>query len=304
MGPYELFILGSIGLLTLIVILLSALWKNKFAAMQGMIISMFFGMNVGLTAGVLFGVVYRGDLYTSTMLSIAIGVVAGSVCGSFFGMISILEGLMAGLMGGMMGAMVGEMISSEQSVRLVQLFLYLSISTVFIILILRTPRSSKVETRRWYLKPLLLFGLLFLYVSEGTAYIQKVTMKTGEENAAHLHQEMLSKESVHSQEIFIEARDMDYSKKEIVVQKDKPIRLQLINFDSVDHDIEMELPYTGMVQESDHPHASKENRIHLHAGAENFATVTFTPIQSGVFRFVCSIPGHAEVGMIGKFVVD
>ncbi|WP_432359781.1 hypothetical protein [Sporosarcina sp. UB5] len=167
MSFYHFFVLSSLGLLTFIVVLWTRTLKKVLATMQGMVISMFFGMNVGLTAGVLLGVTYQGNLFLSTILSMAIGILAGSLCGLCFGLLSVLEGFMAGLMGGMMGAMVGEMIRADQSISLVQIFLFLSVSTLFIIPILATPKGSKVKSKKWILKPLTLAAIIIILMISG-----------------------------------------------------------------------------------------------------------------------------------------
>src|SRR5690625_2436820 len=167
MGNYGLFVLSSLGLLSIVVVTLVILWRNKLQKMQGLAISMFFGMNVGLTAGVLLGVTYQGDLYLSTILSMLIGILAGALCGLCFGLLAVLEGVMAGLMGGMMGAMLGEVINMHESTNLIQIFLFLSISTIFLIVILKTPENRKLKNKIWVLKPILLAFFIMIYMITG-----------------------------------------------------------------------------------------------------------------------------------------
>ncbi|MEZ7171045.1 hypothetical protein [Sporosarcina sp. OR05] len=166
-GNPQLFVLVSLAVITLLIIWLAARFRKVLLPMQGMIISMFFGMSVSLTVGVLFGVAYHGNLFHSTMIAIGIGVLAGSLCGVWFGLLAILEGFMAGMMGGMMGAMLGAMINVEQSGMLIQLLLLMTVSTIFIILLLKTPRHATITTKRWLLKPVLL-GLIVLAYAIGS----------------------------------------------------------------------------------------------------------------------------------------
>ncbi|WP_391201552.1 hypothetical protein [Psychrobacillus sp. L4] len=148
MGYYQLFILASITVLTLIIVILARKSKKIFNPMQGMITSMFFGMNIGLTAGVLLGVTFQGNLFLSTILSMSIGMLAGSLCGGYFGILAVLEGLMAGLMGGMMGAMLGEMINQEQSISLIRIFLIISITTIFLFFLLPHQKNQKSKNKK------------------------------------------------------------------------------------------------------------------------------------------------------------
>ncbi|WP_338657389.1 plastocyanin/azurin family copper-binding protein (plasmid) [Sporosarcina psychrophila] len=307
MGNYQLFVLGSLGLLTLVVVIVAIIWKRKFRTMQGMMISMFFGMNVGLTAGVLLGVTYQGNLFLSTILSMAIGVLAGSLCGLCFGILSVLEGLMAGLMGGMMGAMVGEMIRVDQSISLIQIFLFLSISTIFIIAILKTPQNSKVLTKKWLLKPLVLSTFVAFFIIGGNSIAEKYGSQKELEIPESHHSAMpgsTDNPDSESQMIVLETVDMKYSKNEIIVEKDKPVTLTLTNLDKIEHDIEIRTSSFNMVMGSKHNHGGKKDLLHLHATPENTETLTFTLTESGVYEFYCTVPGHKELGMIGQFIVS
>ena len=307
MGDYQLFVLGSLGLLTFIVVILAARLKKVLGTMQGMIISMFYGMNVGLTAGVLLGVTYQGNLFLSTIISIAIGVLAGSLCGLCFGVLSVLEGFMAGLMGGMMGAMVGEMILADQSISLVQIFLFLSVSTIFIIAIVKTPRNAKVHTKKWLLKPLVISTLVAVYLIGGNSIAEKNRI-LGESSSSNSHHSETSNSTVklnkERQVISLDAIDMNYSTNKIIVEKDREITLTLTNLDNIEHDIEINVPSLPKKNESHHNHETGSNVIHLHASPKSTETLTFTPIESGVYEFYCTIPGHKEFGMIGQFIVS
>ncbi|SOC40937.1 hypothetical protein [Ureibacillus acetophenoni] len=169
MGYYQLFILGSLLVITITVFIQSRIAKRKISSMEGMMISMYFSMNLSLTVGVLLGVTYQGDLYLSTMLSIFIGIFVGLLCGSNFGILSVLDGVMAGIMGGMMGAMLGEMIRQDQGVTLVRIFLFLSISTIFLFKII----SKETNSKYWFVTPLVLTILISFYFIGGVSYAEK-----------------------------------------------------------------------------------------------------------------------------------
>lgn len=301
MGDYQLFVLSSISLLTFIVVILAVILKKKLGMMHGMVISMFYGMNVGLTAGVLFGVTYQGNLFISTILSMTIGVLAGSICGLCFGMLSVLEGFMAGLMGGMMGAMVGEMIHVDQSISLIQFFLLLSVGTLFVIPILITPKGSRVNSKKWILKPLTMGTFTILIVIAGNSVVERFE---GQKEVLGIPTESpLS----NSKTIVLETVDMEYSKNRIVVEKDKAITLTLKNLDNIEHDIEIRASSFNIISQSKlkkHNHGESKERIHLHATPKSTGTVSFTIAESGVYEFYCTIPGHKELGMVGKFIVS
>lgn len=271
--------------------------------MTGMIISMFLGMNVGLTAGVTFGTVFQGDLFLSTLLGMAFGTIAGSLCGICFGLLSFLEGLMSGLMGGMMGAMLGEMIAVEQAHVFIKVFLLLSISTIFLLIILSTSKKDTINNSDWLLKPILTSLLIGCVLFLGNSLnMEKVVSKT----IPHNHQEDIhnaTETPTEIKKIVIETSGMSYSPEEVIVEKNMPIVLALKNSDQIEHDIEIKDASFNMVSESTHQHEVKENVIHLHAKPQSTSEITFSINEVGTYEFFCTIPGHKEKGMVGQFVV-
>lgn len=182
MGYYQLFILASLMGLTIIVFILAKTSKSIFNPMQGMVTSMFFGMNIGLTAGILLGFTFQGNLFHSTILSMVIGMLAGLICGGYFGVLSILEGVMSGLMGGMMGAMLGEMINEEQSIALIRIFLLLSITTIFLFVLLPDKNNQKIKSKRWLLKPVILLIIVTIYFIGGVPLAENLKSSISKES--------------------------------------------------------------------------------------------------------------------------
>ncbi|PIC62831.1 hypothetical protein CSV79_14940 [Sporosarcina sp. P13] len=97
---------------------------------------------------------------------------------------------------------------------------------------------------------------------------------------------------------------MKYSKSKVIVERDKPVTLTLTNLDTIDHDIEIRTSSFNKIKESEHNHRADKGLLHLHAAPENTETLTFTLTQSGNYEFYCTIPGHKELGMIGRFIVS
>ncbi|MCK1998342.1 plastocyanin/azurin family copper-binding protein [Psychrobacillus psychrodurans] len=304
-----MFILASLTVLTLIILLLARHSKKIFNPMQGMVTSMFFGMNIGLTAGVLLGVTLQGNLFLSTILSMAIGILAGSICGRYFGILSILEGIMSGLMGGMMGAMVGEMINQEQSMSLIRLFLLISITTIFLFFLLPHKKNQKIENKIWLLKPIILAASIIFYFVGGVSFAEKqvssisTTPSPSQDHNDHSNN-VENKIENNSKVITIQAENMKYSLTEIVLKKNQPITVVLENMDNVEHDIEMKIPTLNSSSESTHNHGTEENLIHLHAEPNSSEQLTFTPVGTGVYKYICTIPGHKESGMVGQVLVN
>ncbi|CAM5223591.1 hypothetical protein UACE39S_01060 [Ureibacillus acetophenoni] len=172
MGYYQLFILGSLIVLTIIVLIQSRIFKKNISSMEGMMISMYFCMNLSLTVGVLLGFTYQGNLIFSTVLTMLIGILVGLIFGSNFGILSVLDGVMAGIMGGMMGAMLGEMIKGDGSIILIRILLFLSISTIFLIIIITRSKITKPSKKLWLLKPIVLATLIIIYFICGVTFAE------------------------------------------------------------------------------------------------------------------------------------
>lgn len=305
MGYYQTFILTSLAGLAVIVFILARISKRIFNPMQAMVTSMFFGMNMGLTAGILLGVTFQGDLFLSTVLSMGIGMLAGLICGGQFGVLSSLEGIMSGLMGGMMGAMLGEMILDEQSITLIRIFLLLSVTTIFLFFILPDNKNQRIQNKRWLLKPAILAISIIFYFIGGVSFAENQVSSVSK-GSRSIHQNHTNSEGEiidkTSQVIKIQAVHMKYSETELFLKKNQPVTLVLENLDNIEHDIEIKIP-TLNNNHLKHNHEGKESIIHLHAKPKSSANFNFTPVDSGIYEFICTIPGHKESGMIGQVVV-
>lgn len=299
MSNFHLYVLIVIVGITLITMFLALRRKKHFTLMSGMIVSMFLGMSVGLTAGIMFGTIYQGNLFISTILGMIFGILAGSMCGGIFNFISSIEGTLSGLMGGMMGAMLGEMITAEEANMFIKIFLLISCCTIYLMIILSTSPKVTINKISSFIKPIsvsliigcvLFSGNFFDIEIEGSKFSPPNTEKD-------VHQVK------ETQKIVIETSEMNYSPNKIVVEKNNPMTLQLINSDQIEHDIEIINLSFSTITEDTHHHKRMENMFHLHVGPQKTSDTTFVINESGTYEFYCTIPGHKESGMIGQLVV-
>ncbi|MFG3613559.1 cupredoxin domain-containing protein [Rummeliibacillus stabekisii] len=297
MDQYQFFILNSLSVLTLTVVILTFSFKKRLNLMHGMMISMFFGMNMGLAVGLLFGSTFQGNLFYSTILSIAIASVVAVLISISFGIMSLLESLMAGLMGGMMGAMLGEMIEVEQSIFMIRIFLLLAISTIFLFPLLQIEKSQSIKKKSWFLKPFILTCciIFFIFLETNLAKDHFNTQSNSSQPPAH--------HMGNAQVIRIQAQNMNYSQTKIKVKNNQSVTLILDNKDEVEHDIEINLPILDGENVKKH-HNMNENTVHLHVKPKGTNQIGFTPTESGIYEFICTIPGHKESGMAGQFIVE
>jgi hypothetical protein len=172
---YLVYVGTTLSIILILSMILAYQFKDRLAGMNAMIISMYIGMNIGLTSGILLGTYHQGDLFTSTLLAILTGTASGTALGFIFGPSSSIEGFMSGLMGGMMGAMLGEMVPPEKSLILINIFLTISLCTLFLFKIFPQSRTT-VKSHKDFIKPALAFLLVSTYLllgnHLGTAWIQ------------------------------------------------------------------------------------------------------------------------------------
>ncbi|MEH7226189.1 cupredoxin domain-containing protein [Bacillus sp. JJ1566] len=311
MSLFYNFVIIIVIACTLLAVVLTFLLKKRLKDMHGMVLSMSMGMNVGLVVGVLFGSVYQGNLYYSTILSITIGSLAGLACGLSLGLLPIIEGFMSGLMGGMMGAMLGDMITQEQANVLINILLTLTICCLLLFLVLPSSQGNenKIEKRSWFLKPILTFAfiitlLLFGNQLDKNSKIAKPESSTGTSHNNHENHEGTTVNKPSEITININSSTFSYTPSKIIVKKNQPVILTLKNNDLIEHDIEIkEIPIHSKSEKNHSEHSHGEADLHLYATENSSSMIYFTPLKEGIYKFNCTISGHAENGMIGELVV-
>lgn len=130
--------------------------------------------------------------------------------------------------------------------------------------------------------------------------------------------------------IEISAFEMGYTPETITLQKGEEYELVLKNDGKVFHDLtekNLDVEITYMSEMADHPeglsfldkvlgvkkvhasgshddgHDGEMKSIHINAKSEQTVRIRFIPKETGEFKFYCSVPGHKEAGMVGKFIV-
>lgn len=301
---FHTYVVITIVLVTVLSILLGIKQKHRLQPMAGMVITMFVSMNVGMTIGILFGSNYQGNLYLSTLLSIIVGAFIGALCGLTIGILPLLEGIMSGLMSGMMGAMLGEMVPTNEASTLVKIFLMISISSIFLFLILskKDNPNSKIPSKRWLFKPISAFLIVCFYLLMGNNLVAPLNSTKDTSFSKQIH-DMSNKNNVRS--LRINTKLFQYRPSNISLNKNETVSLTLENSDGIEHDLEIKdfSIITSNKISHDH-HEGKNNLFHLHAKANSSSELTFTPTKSGEFEFYCTIPGHKESGMFGLITVN
>jgi uncharacterized cupredoxin-like copper-binding protein len=89
-----------------------------------------------------------------------------------------------------------------------------------------------------------------------------------------------------AEEVVVRARDFSFSPSTVRVRSEMPVNITLVNEGDVVHDL-----------------TSSDLGLQVVAGPAGRASAGLTPERAGEYRFECTVPGHAEAGMVGTFVV-
>ncbi|WP_408011492.1 cupredoxin domain-containing protein [Pseudalkalibacillus sp. A8] len=266
--------------------------------MTGKMVSMTLGMGVGLTIGLILGILYSGNLFYSTVLGVIVGITVGILSGIPLGLMAVLDGILSGTMGGMMGAMLGEMIAPEYRDAAVKIMIIIFVGMMMILcLLLQQSTNGKfMSILKNPISIILIFGLIFLSFE----YTESFFSAGPELNNQGQHHD--DNETKHSKTILIKANEYNFSPVDIKIEKGQSISILFENIGEVEHDFEI----VGLEADTSpygHHHSQQANPVHVHAKPGEEKNFLFTPLESGTFRFICTIPGHEESGMSGTIEV-
>src|SRR5690625_3313690 len=296
MGIPLYLIFLTIILLSVTVVGKTMYYRKKVTCMTGMMIAMTLGMIVGLTMGVVFGILFIDNFFVATILGMFVGMVIGFLSGIPVSVMAVLDGLLAGLMGGMMGAMLGAMLAPEYQEAIVKIMFFLFLTTLLILLYMIQKELNRNKTT-FYMNPLInvvLFGLFFVVFNQ-LGPIFKVT-----DSPKQNHVEDDSNEN----SLLIKAKEYSFMSNKVHAQAGEIVTLFIENIGDEEHDIEIiGLEVDDVKQNSSHVHGQGTEKIHLHADPGDKQSITFIPVEKGIYRFICTLPGHEELGMSGTFEV-
>lgn len=290
--------------------------KGQIDHMHAMISGMSMGMFIGLIAGLLFGAQLKGDLYSSTVWGMLAGGAAGFIFGIPVSLLCTIEGTLSGVMAGMMGAMLGEMVPPNKVGPL--LFLFLLLFTGCILLV--TKMVAKEEEGNGKMRPfsihnpilpaLVLTGVFFWYQTLEISLLipGKESQHGSHLQSGHTVQDGNDQPAEQVLELTIEAVDFSYRPNELFIKKGVPTKLHLKNYGSVEHDLEIiaeknSFLFTPSANSHAHHGSDESAKVHLHAKPGEVATSVIHAKAEGTYRFICTIPGHKENGMIGTIKV-
>ncbi len=112
------------------------------------------------------------------------------------------------------------------------------------------------------------------------------------------------------QQVKLTADEYSFGPSSITVTAGQPVQLTIVNAGKVAHDLKSDIPvkdlsYQQADNDADEQQENAEKGVlDVDFGVGTTAQVTFTPTKTGTFSFNCDVPGHADAGMKGSFVVQ
>lgn len=102
--------------------------------------------------------------------------------------------------------------------------------------------------------------------------------------------------------VIVASDSLAFDVAEIEVEEGREVEIILDNSQgSTTHTFTIEaMPVDGVHPESD----ESDFVVHIVVEGGEETSVTFTPTEAGSYRYFCSVPGHADAGMVGTLVVE
>jgi plastocyanin len=116
-----------------------------------------------------------------------------------------------------------------------------------------------------------------------------------------------------AERIEVKAREFSFEPAVVTVRAGTQYRLVLRNTGTVGHDWTIErIAATAIAGTGSGGHdmggmdrvAGSGDRLHVAASAGKTSDLTFTPAEPGEYDYLCTVPGHADLGMRGRLVVQ
>jgi uncharacterized cupredoxin-like copper-binding protein len=115
-----------------------------------------------------------------------------------------------------------------------------------------------------------------------------------------------------SRTIRVLARDVAFDQTEIRVRAGETVRFVLVNEGVLEHEITVgdaaaQADHRAMMQAMSHDAMLDGGHAHPNSAAAEpglEAEFVWTFTEKGEFEFACNIPGHAELGMTGRLIVE
>ncbi|MDQ0876558.1 plastocyanin [Paenibacillus sp. V4I3] len=256
-------------------------FRSRITCMVGMMSAMCLGMTIGLGAGTLIAALFPGHFFQACMISMLLAGMIGAIAGIPISTMAVLDGLLSGIMGGMMGAMLIAMLPAAYitpTLKITGVFTASIIFILFLMLIGEVKNVGSTRRSRFFFLPQTMFSVnIFLFISLFFSQPLPAHMDNmSPEN--HYHEKS---NSSYTNELVITATDFAFSPQNITISAHEYVKVTLVNSGKAEHDFEIE-----------------SANIHIHAmpGSEDSDVIRID--KPGIYKAVCTLPGHKESGMV------
>lgn len=108
-------------------------------------------------------------------------------------------------------------------------------------------------------------------------------------------------------DVTVTVSELSYTPTYLSFEVNKPVRLTFVNNSALEHDfsvMNIAVANVAVTESSEHAMAAEDMpSLHVSAAAGEQSVLEFTPTQSGVYEFFCTVPGHKDSGMKGTLIV-
>lgn len=257
--------------------------RSRISCMAAMMIAMSAAMVAGLVSG-LSAMIFGFTLLSAAVGAVVVGAGLGLAVGASVSTMAALDGLLAGLMGGLMGPMTAAMFDRDALTLMLGVVGWVSvIAAILMGWIIKGELGSLPAPPA----AVLWWGLALAGVVGFSAGVGGPHVPPSPTPGQHL---------AVPQALKVRVRSGTYQPgTPISVRVGLPVRLLLLNEDQVPHEFGISgLPVTRVRNTRRHPLMRENETIHAHASAKGNDEVLFTPVASGDFEVLCSLPGHSE----------
>lgn len=101
--------------------------------------------------------------------------------------------------------------------------------------------------------------------------------------------------------LHVKARDLNFDQTQLSIPAGAEVTLNLTNEGSLEHNWVL-VPETAELATTTPADAINQAASAVLAGGKS-TTLTFTAPAAGTYQYICTVPGHALAGMVGKLTV-
>ncbi|MBD0383153.1 cupredoxin domain-containing protein [Paenibacillus sedimenti] len=277
----SLIFITEYSLLSIWVVAFVIRFRSRITCMVGMMSAMCLGMTIGLGVGTLVAALFPGHFFQACMISMLLAGFIGAMAGIPISTMAVLDGLLSGIMGGMMGAMLIAMLPAAYITPTLKITGVFTASIIFILLIMLIGEvkdlGSKPRSRLFFLPQTMFAVDILLFIS----LLFSHPLPTHMDNMSPEKHHHKKSNSNYTKELVITATDFAFTPQNLTIRAHENVKVTLANTGKAEHDFEIE-----------------GANVHIHAMPGSKDSDVIRIDKPGIYKAVCTLPGHKESGMV------